>query len=75
MATKERLCEYGNCNSTESKVTVNYMGSEPAERPSFCSAEHAAIWLVLRQKFNGPAREATRQLLEEIICGRREPRS
>jgi hypothetical protein len=40
---RERMCEYGNCTSTDIAVTVNY---RKEQRPAFCCAEHAALWLL-----------------------------
>ncbi len=44
---RERLCKYGSCHSTDVRVTVHVLG-DPSERPAFCCADHAGMWL-LRQ--------------------------
>jgi hypothetical protein len=45
MPVKERMCDYGNCEETKVAVTVNFKNEE---RPAFCCAEHAAMWLLKR---------------------------
>jgi hypothetical protein len=47
--TKDRLCDYGNCEKTRVAVTVNYHNEE---RPAFCCGEHAALWLLQRSNNN-----------------------
>jgi hypothetical protein len=37
------MCQYGNCQSTNIRVTVNVIGEE---RPAFCCEDHAALWLI-----------------------------
>jgi hypothetical protein len=41
---KDRLCQYGNCQNYKSTVTLSVLHS--GERPSFCSTEHAALYLL-----------------------------
>lgn len=43
---KGRLCQYGNCPVETTFVTLNYNSEE---RPAFCSATHAALWLLRRE--------------------------
>lgn len=43
---RERMCAYASCQETKVAVTVN----TGDERPAFCCAEHAGLWL-LRQSF------------------------
>ena len=42
---KDHLCEYGNCEQTNVDVSVTYHGN----RVTFCSVDHAALWLLRRQ--------------------------
>jgi hypothetical protein len=39
---RERLCQYGDCDSTNIRVTVN----TGDQRPAFCCHDHAALWLI-----------------------------
>lgn len=41
-----RLCQFGNCQIDTTFVTLNYNSEE---RPAFCSATHAALWLLQRE--------------------------
>lgn len=43
---KNRLCQYGNCPVETTFVIVNYNSEE---KPAFCSATHAALWLLRRE--------------------------
>lgn len=43
---KNRLCQYGNCPVETTFVVVNYNSEE---KPAFCSATHAALWLLRRE--------------------------
>lgn len=46
----DRLCDYDSCqivnSPTSGGVTINYHNEE---RPSFCGACHAAMWLLKRE--------------------------
>jgi len=39
------LCEYGNCNSYNTRITVSTEGT----RARFCCEEHAALWIMQRR--------------------------
>jgi len=39
------LCEYGNCNSHDTRITVSTEGN----RARFCCEEHAALWIMQRR--------------------------
>lgn len=47
---RETLCRYGNCDKPGNGVSINLRHAVKGlgERPTFCCAEHAALWL-LRQ--------------------------
>jgi hypothetical protein len=38
----KRLCQYGDCENWDTRVSVGYSG----RRVSFCSVDHAALWLL-----------------------------
>lgn len=60
----ERICQYGNCENTRVEITVNYRTA--GERPAFCCAEHAALWLMERApKGRGSQIEIGRFVLRE----------
>lgn len=42
----ERVCQFGNCDETNTPISVN----TGDQRPRFCCLEHAALWL-LRQSW------------------------
>jgi hypothetical protein len=42
---KDRLCQYGNCQNETTVVTLSVRHS--GERPSFCSINHAALYLMV----------------------------
>jgi hypothetical protein len=54
---KDQLCEYGDCNCMDSRALVTFGD----ERKYFCSADHAALWLL------APHRLKYRRLLPETI--------
>lgn len=45
---RETLCRYGNCDKPGKGVSINLRNDIKGlgERPTFCSAEHAALWLL-----------------------------
>jgi hypothetical protein len=40
---REFICQWGNCESTKTIISLNIRGSE---RPRFCCEEHAAAYLI-----------------------------
>ena len=49
--TPQYLCEFWNCHEggdMPAPFTVSVPG-DPGERKRFCSAAHAALWLILRE--------------------------
>lgn len=68
---KDRLCQYGNCEIETTTVTVNYGTRIPVERPAFCGAVHAALWLLAREGHRTLAREieARMQVPDAVIEG------
>jgi hypothetical protein len=55
---KNRLCQYGNCDVETTTITVN-CGDE---RPAFCGACHAALWLLQREGHRAIAAKLEQQL-------------
>lgn len=41
------MCQYGNCDSYDTVITVTLPGN-PGERMRFCCPEHAGLYLVYR---------------------------
>ena len=44
----DRMCVYGNCDKRAGAVTININGGGRGlgERPAFCCAEHAGLYLL-----------------------------
>jgi len=60
---KDRLCDYGDCEETKVAVTVNFKNEE---RPAFCCAEHAALWLLKRTHMNKVTPSELDRLIERF---------
>lgn len=56
---RERVCQYGNCEETETPIGVSGLAGE---RPRFCCAGHAGLWLLQRHA-------QTEHDTWDIICG------
>ena len=56
---KEHLCDHGDCENTNVEVRVSYND----ERPTFCCADHAAMWLLEREYRHAPWFEPVREAL------------
>lgn len=63
---REFMCEYGNCEETQTPIRVNI--SDRQERARFCCLEHAGLWL-LRQSWmlEGSRDEFTSQRLANAL--------
>ncbi len=65
-AKRDRLCAYASCHNTTPAVTVNVSG-DPAERPAFCSTQHAAMWLAVHHLSYGKKRETVLAALGTLL--------
>jgi hypothetical protein len=69
---KDRLCQYGNCQNETTVVTLSVRHSH--ERPSFCSINHAALYLMVtgyggtRRRFSGnEVYKAAEELVDQLV--------
>jgi hypothetical protein len=68
---RERLCEWSNCledaNGSAKRVSISYRqryaNGEEYEKPMFCCADHAALWLINRSR---PVCNGTAALVKHV---------
>lgn len=68
---KDRLCQYGNCQNETTVVTLSVRHSH--ERPSFCSINHAALYLMVtgygttRRPVDNEVYKAAEELVDQLV--------